>query len=137
MNKLKFLPLLCIFCMLFTFTSCENEDDIKGSLIEGIWMFGDEEEGFGICLVLNKDKTGMMIEGVFDEEKEVRYFRYTFDSKNMLLTITQNGEWPYEIDVYRLTPNQLITIEEDGEIATFKRYNGSIKDLEKLLDMDL
>ena len=100
-------------------------------------MFGDEEEGFGICLVLNKDKTGMIIEGVFDEEKEVRYFRYTFDSKNMLLTITQNGEWPYEIDVYRLTPNQLITIEEDGEIANFKRYNGSIKDLEKLLDMDL
>lgn len=137
MNKLKFLPLLCLFFMLFAFTSCENEDDAKASMIEGIWMYDDEEEEFGMCIVLNRDKTGVIVEGIFDEEKEVRYFRYTFDSKNMLLTITQNGEWPYEIDVYRLTPNQLTTIDEDGEIFTFKRYNGSKKELERLLGISL
>ena len=142
MNKLKFLPLFCLSFLFFTFISCsDNEESTQvdeDSLIEGIWIFRDEvEEGYGFCLVLNSDKTGMIIDDVFDKEKEVRYLRYTYDSKSMILTITENGEWPYEMDIYRLTSNQLITIDVDGELFTFTRYNGSIKDLEILLNMKL
>ena len=144
MKNLKFLYTLLLFVSVFGFVAC-GDDDEKDAItpsnnaptIEGIWMLGDETEEFGFCLVLNSDKTGVIIEGAFDEEKETRYFRYTYDSEKMVLTITESGEWPYEIDVYRLTSSQLITIEGDGELCTFSRYNGNIKDLERLLNMKL
>ncbi len=138
MNKLKFLPLLCLSFLFLTFTSCgDDEENNNESPIEGIWMLEDKSEDYGIFLVLNADDTGLIVEGSYDEISQVRYFRYVYNAEEKLLTINEIGEWPYIIDVYRVTKNQLITIEEDGDLTTFSRYDGNIKDLERLFNINL
>ena len=136
MNKLKFLPFLCLSVMLFAFTSCENEGTTPELSIEGIWKCIEPDEQDQIYIVFNSDKTGIHIEGVVGYKINVGHFLYTYDSEKKVLTITSDDE-SYDVSVQKLTSTQLVTILGDDDCLTFSRYNGTINDLEELFDIEL
>ena len=135
MNKLKFLPFLCLSVMLFAFTSCENEGTTPEPSIEGIWKCIEPDEQDQIYIVFNSDKTGIHIEGAVGYKINVDHFLYTYDSEKKVLTITSDDE-SYDVSVQKLTSTQLVTILGDDDCLTFSRYNGTINDLEELFDID-
>ena len=136
MNKLKFLPFLCLSVMLFAFTSCENEGTVQEPSIEGIWKCIEPDEQDQIYIVFNSDKTGIHIEGVVGYKINVGHFLYTYDSEKKVLTITSDDE-SYDVSVQKLTSTQLVTrLGDEEECLTFSRFNGTINDLEKLFGID-
>lgn len=137
MNKLNFLPFLCLSVMLFAFTSCENEGTTQEPSIEGIWKGVDPTEEHQTYLVLNSDKTGIQIVGAIGYKVNVGHFLYTYDSEKRILTITADDE-SYDVSVQKLTSTQLVTrLGDEEECLTFSRFNGTINDLEKLFGIDL
>ncbi len=149
MEKLFLLP---IFALALCVTSCGDDEfspkpdapvtpeDSETSLIEGVWMckFRNTSVGVGVSFCLfNNDGTGYHWE--FDDKDgyvpggiEYMYpFTYYYDKDdNTLLKYYDDGSKSV-YSIRKLTAQQLIWIDPDGDVVTFVKYNGDIDDIER------
>ena len=134
MNKLKFLPLLCLSLLFFTLTSCSKEDDNNNApaSIEGIWKFATPDEDDYLYWILNKNVLVLVESG----DPTPDYYTYEYDEEEQVLVVVYDIEGPREFKVVELTSNKM-KLQAGDETGTFTRYNGTLRDLEKELDIEI
>lgn len=134
MNKFKFLSLLCLSFLFFTLTSCDKENDNNTpASIEGIWKFAMSGEDGDLYWIL-KDNVFVYVE-LGDPTPD--YSTYLYDEDEQVLVVFYDNEGPREFKVVELTSNRLRLKGSNGESGTFIRYNGTLRDLEKALDVEI
>ena len=146
MKKLFLLP---IFALALCVTSCGDDDfeqnpvtpeDPETSLIEGVWMckFRNTSVGVGVSFyVFNNDGTGYDWE--FDDNDGyvpggIEYMypcTYYYDKDDNTLLMYYDDGRKYVFSIRKLTAQQLIWINPDGDVDTFVKYNGDIDDIER------